>query len=155
MLLGTVVAVGRRLPSDVSGGMDEPETTEVDIERELVSDVICRTPRIDAGDSNSAELVGADVEFVVVEEEKLRVIVEDDGTLVITLGIAIGQKLQTFLPSSQYKSISNLRKPTARRLERQFPDSSSSYRRLGKQIDEKETPGVVTKLMGTLIPRSR
>jgi hypothetical protein len=59
-------------------------------------------------------------------------------------GTVTGQKLHTCLHWSQYKSISNLRKPTASRFERQSAELSSSYLRRGKQAAEKETPGVVT-----------
>ena len=145
--LGRTSMVGRTAPRVVSDGaaddVDEAGRAEVLEELEAVPD--------DCGDIDT--VVG--VEFGV-DEEKLNMIVEDGSTLLrIALGIETGQKLQTFLPWSQYRSISNLRKPRASRLERQSPELSSSYRRLGKQAAEKETPGVVTKLIGTLSPRSR
>lgn len=45
------------------------------------------------------------------------------------VGTATGQKDHTLRPWSQKRSISNLRNPTASKLERQMPKSSSSYRR--------------------------
>jgi len=82
----------------------------------------------------------------------------DEGDLLFTeeaAGIAAGQKLQTCLPSSQYKSTSNLWNPTASRFERHNAASSLSYLNLEKQAAERDTPGTVTKLIGTVTPRSR
>jgi len=56
---------------------------------------------------------------------------------------------------SQYKSISSLRKPIASKFDKQSPELSSSYLRNGKQAAVKETPGLVTKLTGTLNESSR
>ena len=59
-------------------------------------------------------------------------------------GIDAGQKLQTCLASSQYKSISNLWKPTASKFERHRAASSLSYLRFEKQAADRDTPGAVT-----------
>lgn len=77
-------------------------------------------------------------------DEKVDVVANDKMPSGIDVGIPTGQKDQTVLPSSQYKSISNRRNPEARRFEKQSPELSSSYRRFGKHAAEKDTPGVVT-----------
>jgi hypothetical protein len=55
-----------------------------------------------------------------------------------------GTLASKFRLTSQYKSISNRLKPTARRLLKQSPELSSSNFRVWKHAAEKETPGTVT-----------
>lgn len=112
----------------------------------VVLELACRAFIADAvNDTKELPLVVLVDEFraVVELEEKLRVVVEAPPTFGIEFGTSTGQKDQTRLPWSQYKSISNRRKPEARRFEKQSAESSSSYRRVGKQAAVKDTPGVV------------
>jgi len=102
-------------------------------------DEICRpiTFDDDIGDEMSLDVVSEELE----EEGGFA---EDDGAGCVK---ATGQRLQTCKTSSQYKSTSNLRKPTASKFERHKVASSSSNFSLEKQADDRETPGVVTKLL--------
>lgn len=66
-----------------------------------------------------------------------------------------GQKLHVVRETSQYKSISSLRKPDARRFETHLAVDATSYRERGKHAAVNETPGTVTKLIGILEDTSR
>jgi hypothetical protein len=98
-----------------------------------------------------AEVMLADVEPV----ESALGGAEAGGAAELETGMETGQKLHNCLPSSQYKSNSNRRKPTAIRFDKQFPKFASSYCRCPKHALERVTPGAVTKLIGTLRLRSR
>jgi hypothetical protein len=145
---GGTAIVGRTIPKEVAVALDE---SEIDVIRELEIDLelTCRSFKVaEEGAEKTDEVDG-------VLGVELRVVVVDDGSaLGIEIGIATGQKDHTLLPSSQYKSISNLRKPTASKFDKQSPESSSSYLRCGKQAAVNETPGPVTKLIGILKPSS-
>lgn len=138
--------------SIIEGGC---ERTGLIIERILTSDVTCRPVnpgRVEDKDDalDDADLIEDDVGSAArVKPEtmldgKLSVIVEEGIVFGIEVGIATGQKLHSRLLWSQYKSISNLRNPTASKFDKQSPELSSSYLRCGKQAAEKETPGMVT-----------
>ena len=123
---------------DPTSTLDEPKVSDEDEDPELEA---CLAFNVDP-----EEAVGsvADVKVAEALEEKLDAPVEEASSFGIEAGMATGQNDQTFLPESQYKSSSNLRKPTASRLERQAPELSSSYLKRGKQAACKETPGDVT-----------
>ena len=143
--------MGRTFPRDVAAALDNSElddTTELEIDSEL----ICRGFKIAEVEEEETEESAPEVGRV--PGMKLRVVVDDGAALEIEAGMATGQKDHVLLPSSQYKSISNLRKPTASRLDKQSPEESSSYFSRGKQAAVKETPGLVTKLIGILNPNS-
>lgn len=91
---------------------------------------------------------------VIVVLDGSRVIVDPGTVFGLLEGNATGQNDHTMRVASQYISRTSLRNPTARRLERQSPNSSSAYRRWLKHAADRETPGAVTKLMGTCAPMS-
>jgi hypothetical protein len=123
------------------------ERVDVGVAADSVSvpDVTCRALTLAVPDDVTAEEVNANEVNPAMELEPTpKVVVEAGSALGTEDGICTGQKDQTFLPSSQYKSISNLRNPEARRFDKQSAELSSSYRRNGKHAALKDTPGVVT-----------
>lgn len=123
---------------DPTSTLNELDVSDVDEESEAVA---CRASSIDPEEAVAS---GADVKVANVLEDRLDASFEGAVAFVIDSGMATGQNDQTFLPESQYRSSSNLRKPRASRLERQSPKLSSSYLKRGKQAACKETPGDVT-----------
>jgi hypothetical protein len=111
---------------------------------EIDSELTCRGFK--AGEKEEEDIDGAASEVNGGRglDEKLRVVVDDGMAFGIEVGMATGHSDQTLLSWSQYRSISNLRNPTPSRLDKQSPESSSSYLRRGKQAAVKETPGPVT-----------
>ena len=121
---------------DPTSTVDDPKVSELDEDPESVACLAFNSEEV-------AETV-ADVTVAEVFKDMLDIAVEEAAAFGIEVGMATGQNDQTFLPWSQYRSNSNLRKPTASRLERQSPELSSSYLKPGKQAACKETPGDVT-----------
>lgn len=87
--------------------------------------------------------------------EASTVAVEGRLDAVSCAGIATGQNDHTALFWSQYRSSTNLLKPMAIRFEKQSAAASSSYILCEKHAADIDTPVSVTKLIGTLRPRSR
>lgn len=135
--LGIIESVGTLCPRDDAFNADPPELV----------DIACRAARSDkVRDVISADKV-LDGSVVVVGVGRGAEITLDEVT-------AKAQNVHSRRTESQYRSSSNLRNPTARRFERHTAALSSSYIPLAKQAADKETPGVVTKLIGTLRERS-
>jgi hypothetical protein len=120
--------LGELLPSDVADALDNvpegdgsPDPTSA-LELKVLESVFCLAFR---ADPDEAVVTVPEVKAARVLEDKLKDpgVGTESGTEV---GMATGQNDQTFLPWSQYRSSSNLRKPTASRLERQSPEVSSS-----------------------------
>lgn len=144
-VLGKIAIEGKISPKEEAEVLDNCEVG-VATELEAVSDVACRALTLPALKDDVTPIVGSAAEVKAAREleEKLNVVVEDGTVSGMEAGISTGQKDQTFLPESQYKSISNRRKPEARRFEKQSAELSSSYRSVGKQAAVKDTPGSVT-----------
>lgn len=96
----------------------------------------------------------SDARLAIVLDDALMIEKSEEVAVVAAADSDTGQKLHTCLFSSQYRSKSNRRKPAARRFDKHALEVSSSNLKLAKQAAERDTPGLVTKLMGTCIPRS-
>ncbi len=124
---GGTTTVGRVSPREDAVTFDEPDTVGLreglaafgmpcralsngDIETEGVDDVVC-----------------LEALLLVEVAEEFRLCVDEGKVSEIELGMAAGQKDHILLAWSQNKSISNLWKPTANRLEKHSPELSSSY----------------------------
>jgi len=140
-------------PRDVAEELDEL-VLEGDSNAELNRELTCRG--VMAGEAEASELEGAAAEVKGGRslEEKLSVLVDNGTAFGSEDGIETGQNDHSPRPPSQKMSMSNLLKPTARRLDKQSPEASSSNLRCEKQAAVKDTPGAVRKLMGTFRPRS-
>jgi hypothetical protein len=155
---GKTATVGRVVPRVLANGPDKEEVVDEADELEAVTEDACLafTPTTEleveadrkvVGDEDAEDDVGSasGVRAPRELEERLTVVVEEGiALLYIEVGMATGQNDHTLRPSSQYKSTSNLRNPTASRFERQSPELSSSYLKWGKQAAERDTPGAVT-----------
>ncbi|KAE8443828.1 hypothetical protein EG329_001335 [Mollisiaceae sp. DMI_Dod_QoI] len=148
-VLGRIEIDGKVVPREDAEVLDSSEVG-VAVELVVMPDVACRALTLAVfdvvnDDDGKARVVGsaAEVKAARVLEEKAEVAVEDGTASGTEVGISTGQKDQTFLPSFQYKSISNRRKPEASRFEKQSAELSSSNRRVGKHAALKDTPGLV------------
>jgi|SRR6266536_5122453 len=138
---GKTETVGRVLPRVLAKGPDKEEVVAEADELEAVTEDTCLafTPSTELEvdrevepDEYAEDEVGSasGVRAPRELEERLTAVVEEGTALLYTdVGMATGQKDHTLRPSSQYKSSSNIRNPTASRFERQSPQLSSSYLR--------------------------